>query len=480
MEQANTVVSIDRSHSKASFSSPEIPGEYHKTTQLGNAERFVAHHKGQVLYCHSWRKWLLWNGKQWKPDESGQIFHKATDTVRSIYREASSIQQDDIREAVGKHARRSESRFEIEAMLALAQAQLAVKPQQLDCDPMLFNCQSGVIDLRTGALNKHCSGDLLSKISPVHYDATSKCPIWLAFLYRTFREDEALVSFVQRVLGYSLTGAVSEKAMFVLHGDGDNGKTTLLEAFRYVLGDYAGVVDISSLMQSAQNSDTQRTVAELLGKRFVTSSETEEGQKLNESRIKNMTGMARLVGRTQSGKPVAYAPLFKLFIDANHKPVIRGSDTTIWNRIRLLPFEVSIPKHEQDRQLLQKLRSEAPGILAWAVRGCLEWRQVGYLVNPAAVDSAVNEYKDEMDIVAEFVAECCEVGEHLEESASKLYAAFRSWCDSRREAYISNTAFGRRLQQKKFEGSRSSTDRRRKGLALRPSCDQSTALQLAA
>jgi putative DNA primase/helicase len=419
-----------------------------KLTQLGNAERLIGRHGHNIRYCHAWKKWLIWNGKQWKPDDTGQIMGLAKDTVRSIYKEAAALHYEG---HALNHARASESRYELEAMTVLAQDRVPVMPQELDSDPFMFNCQNGTIDLPTGKLQPHRPERMLSKISPVTFDEKAGCPIWAAFLDRLFGGSADLVSFMQMAIGYSLTGAVTEKALFVLCGDGDNGKTTLLEAFRYIMGDYAGSIEINSLMQSASSSDQQRTVADLLGKRFVTASEAEEGQKLNEAKIKQLTGMGKQVGRRLYGHAFEFDPQFKLFIDANHKPVIRGSDPAIWNRIRLVPFAVSIPKAEQDRGLLAKLRVEAPGILSWAVQGCLEWQREGFLGTPAAITEAVESYREEMDIVAQFIADCCAVDPGLEAEAGELYLHFQQWCDQRREQPNSSTAFAKRLGDKGYE-----------------------------
>jgi putative DNA primase/helicase len=441
--------------------------EYFRLTQLGNAERLVRQWGHQILHCHAWKKWLIWNGRQWAPDNDGMIHRLATLTVRSIYNEAALAEEEESRTAIAKHAKKSESKGEIEAMIDLARHEVPITPQQLDISPWLFNCQNGTIDLHTGELRKHNPAERLSKISPVAFDPGARCPTWIAFLGRIFAGDEGLVTFMQRVIGYSLTGEVTEKALFVLHGGGNNGKTTLLEAVRYIMGDYAGVVDINALMRDASTADRQRTVADLLGKRFVTSSETEEGHKLNEAMIKNLTGMGRQVGRRIYGSAFEFDPHFKLFIDANHKPVIRGTDQAIWNRIRLMPFDVAIPKEQQDKGLLQKLRAEAPGILAWAVQGCLAWQKAGELGSPKAMNEAVASYREEMDIVAEFVAECCEVEEGVEESAANLYLAFQQWCEKRKEAVISSTALGRRLDEKGYLAARSSGVRKRRGLRLK-------------
>jgi putative DNA primase/helicase len=219
-------------------------------------------------------------------------------------------------------------------------------------------------------------------------------------------------------------------------------------------------------MQGSDTAARERATAELLGKRFVTSSETEEGHRFNEAKIKHLTGMGRLTARRIYGSPFEYDPMFKLFIDANHKPVIRGSDIAIWNRIRLIPFGVSIPKAEQDKELGAKLRAEAPGLLAWAVEGCLKWRAKG-LREPETVSNAGEQYREEMDIVADFLADCCVVDAEAEVAVGDLYKAYRSWCEGLHEEAISDSAFGKRLTVKNFPLQRTSLVRLRKGLRLR-------------
>jgi putative DNA primase/helicase len=280
-----------------------------------------------------------------------------------------------------------------------------------------------------------------------------------------------MVDYLKQVIGYTLTGSVSEKALFVLHGDGDNGKTTLLEAVREILGDYAGTVEINHLMQTASTSEQLHAIAGLQGLRFVTASEAEEGQKLNEAKIKHLTGMGQLTGRHLYQNAFEFTPRFKLFIDANHKPVIRGSDNAIWRRIRLVPFKVSIPKGEQDRELLSKLKNEAPGILRWAVQGCVELQEVGQLENPKAVSDAVEEYRQEMDVVQHFIDECCDVEKSSKTLCSALHRQYEHWCEVARETPMSMTAFGKWLGKHGYDEVRSSTARMRQGLRLKASTD---------
>jgi putative DNA primase/helicase len=379
------------------------------------------------------------------------------------------VTDEDQRTAIFSHARRSESRHNLESMIALAQSQLgvAVSPAQLDTDPLVLNCLNGTLDLRTGQLRPHRPEDHISKLTPVEYHPHAKCPLFQAFLHRILDGDQALIGFQQRAIGYTLTGCVTEKALFCLHGAGNNGKTTLLEVIRKILGEYAGMIDIEALMKTAQSDLTQRAVADLIGKRFVTSSEAAEGQALHEARIKQLTGMGRLTARRIYGSAFEFDPQFKLFIDANDKPVIRGRDEAIWSRVRLIPFTVSIPEAERDRTLGDKLAAaELPGILAWAVEGCLWWLNGG-LGSPEAVTKATEQYRIEMDLVADFIEDCCTLDAQASETSTALYEAFQAYCRSVKEDPISSTAFGAALTQKGFDKVRSASARSRKGLALR-------------
>jgi putative DNA primase/helicase len=302
-------------------------------------------------------------------------------------------------------------------------------------------------------------------LAPVEYQPNAVCPTWLKFLDRVLGGDQALIDFVQKVIGYSLTGDVTEKGFFVFHGEGNNGKTTLLETIRAVMGDYAAVMDVEVLMQKSTDAAKERAIADLVGKRFVTCSETDQGQKLHEARIKVLTGMGRLQGRRIYGSAFEFDPAFKLFMDANHKPEIRGTDPAIWNRIRLVPFNVSIPKAERDKKLGSKLKAELPGILAWAVQGCLRWLKEG-LGEPTAVASAVEQYRQEMDLVADFIADSCAADPQSREPFARLYDAFVTWCRGLGEQPLSQRAFALNLNAKGFQDGRTGNTRYRVGLKL--------------
>jgi len=281
-------------------------------------------------------------------------------------------------------------------------------------------------------------------LAPVEFNPDARCPIFENFLDDIMNSDKALVQYVQRCMGYALTGDVSAQVMFVLFGSGANGKTTLLEAIRYVLGEYAGQVPIRTLMTKHGDS-TLNDIAQLQGLRFVTSSEVEAGQHLAQAQVKLLTGGGMLQGRFLYHEPFQFQPTHKLFMDCNHKPEIRGNDEATWRRIKLIPFNISIPSGERDGKLPEKLKAEADGILAWAVRGFLEWQRIG-LDEPGSVSAATTSYREEMDLVKQFVEEECTLDSAGKEFVEDLYPAFIEWCRDLGEESLTKKAFGLALK----------------------------------
>ena len=421
------------------------PSQGYNLTDLGNAERFVRDHGEDVRYCYPWRKWLVWTGTRWERDDTGKVHKLAKETVRAIYREASDAEDEDRRKALAKHATQSEAEPKIRAMLELAKSETPISPDTLDADPWLFNATNGTIDLRTGALREHRREDLITKLALVEYAPSATAPTWEAFLERVL-PGEDLRTFVQRAAGYSATGDISEQCMFINHGTGANGKSTFQETISAALGDYAMRTPTEMLL--AKRSDgVPNDVARLKGSRFVSASETEEGRRLAESRIKDLTGQDTITARFMRAEWFDFEPVHKLWLSTNHKPEIRGTDAAIWRRIRLMPWTVSIPPAEQDKKLPKKLRAELPGVLAWIVRGCLEWRHKG-LQAPEEVRRATVEYRAEMDVVGAFLAECCVLGSDQDVSAADLYKAYGEWCKDTGEAQVKQRRFGGQLTER--------------------------------
>jgi len=442
-----------------------LPKIYH-LTDYGNAERMVARYGKDLRYCHVWGKWLHWNGCRWQLDEIEEVTRLAKATVRQIFSEAAQLEDQEERKKLATHAFKSESHSRVQAMIRMAESEenSTVTPDQLDNHPWLLNCPNGVVDLRTGELLPHQREFLMTKIVSVDYTPDAPAPRWESFLYRIMHERQDLVDFLQRAVGYGLTGETIEQILFLLYGIGANGKTTFLETLRALLGEYAHHTDFSTFV--VKNNDPVRNdLARLVGTRLVTAIESEEGRRFSEVVVKQLTGGDTLTARFLYREFFEFKPTFKLFLATNHKPVIKGTDHAIWRRIRLVPFTVTIPDEEQDKALNDKLREELPGILAWAVRGCLAWQKQG-LGAPEEVLNATQDYKNEMDTLGSFLEECCVQEAYAHVTSKALYQAYEQWCEANGEDPMSQRALGLRLQERGFVKERTSHFRGWQGLGL--------------
>jgi putative DNA primase/helicase len=326
-----------------------------------------------------------------------------------------------------------------------------VLPEELDRDLWLMAVTNGTIDLHTGKLRASERGDLLTKAAPVVYDEDATAPIWGRFLERVL-PDSAVRWYVQKAAGYSMTGDVSEQALFFLHGAGANGKSTFLNVLMYTLGDYARQASPDLLMFKYGN-EHPTALADLRGRRLVTTTEVQEGRRMAEVMVKQLTGGDRISARRMREDFSEFDPTHKIWLAANHKPVIRGTDHAIWRRIRLIPFTVQIPEAEQNPRLPKELKAEAAGILRWLIEGCLVWQQEG-LDPPATVVAAVDEYRDEMDQVGQFIADRCDLDRTAVTTGSVLRKVYEAWCEANGERAMSTTAFGLRLQEKSVQRGR--------------------------
>lgn len=427
-------------------------------TDLGNSRRLAIKYSDRLRYVGAWG-WLVWDGMRWARDETGEVVRLAREIVRGIFSEAQYAVNDDTAAKVGKWAVASQNRSRIEAMIILAQSEpeFAVRPGDFDRNSMLLNVANGIIDLRTGELRPHNAGDLITKIAPMKYDPNAECPTWQAFLDRIFDGNTSLIDFLQRAAGYSLTGDTGEQCLFLCYGTGANGKSTFLETLRAVLGDYAQVAEFSSFLD--RRGDTIRNdIARMAGARCVTAVEAGEGKRLAEVLVKTLTGGDTITARFLHREHFEFRPQFKAWLAANHKPVIRGTDWAIWRRIRLVPFTVTIPEAERDPHMADKLRAELPGILAWAVRGVLEWQRSG-LQTPDEVTAATAAYRTEQDVIAAFIDQCCVTDNpNAEAKASDLYAAYKTWAEAGNEYIENQRAFGLRLTERGFERRRGTSN----------------------
>jgi putative DNA primase/helicase len=337
----------------------------------------------------------------------------------------------------------SEMAPRLNAMVDLARSEdgVPVLPEELDRDPWLFNCANGTLELKAGRPRPHRREDLITKLAPVEYDPSAPCDLWLKFLGRIMGDNERLITYLQRVVGYALTGDVSEQSMWFLHGSGANGKSTFLAVLLAVFGDYGMQAHPELLMEKRGDSHpTER--ADLFGKRFVATIETEEGRRLAEALMKQLTGGDRVRARRMREDFWEFEPSHKIFLAANHKPGVRGTDHAVWRRIKLVPFTVTIPEAEKDPRLPEKLKAELPGVLAWAVRGCLDWQREG-LAEPEEVRAATAAYRKEQDTVVAFLAACCSLHPSLKAKASALFEAYTDWSGDKD---MTSRAFGDRLR----------------------------------
>ncbi len=439
-------------------------------TDLGNAERFEAFAGERFRYVHPWGSWVWYDGTRWQRDVDGEAVRCARDTLRLVAAEAGTIPDEDERGELLKHALDSESSARMGAMLGLAQSLLPLSPEALDANSDLFNCANGTLDLRTGDLRPHDRGDLLTRRSPVSYDPDATCPLWDAFLLRVLGGSERLVAFLQRAVGYSLTGHTSEQVLLLLYGIGANGKSTFLETVRALLGDYATQADFTTFLKR-EGEGARNDLARLVGTRFVSAVEAEAGKPLAEALVKQLTGGDTITARFLFKEFFDFRPTFKLWLAANHKPTISGGDHGIWRRIRLVPFTVTIPEAERDPKLTAKLAAELPGILAWAVRGCLAWRAEGLGV-PDEVKAATDSYRDEMDVLAPFLDEACMASPGSRITARELYEAYETWCTANGERPRSQKSFSLGLKERGFEAVKGSKGVRCwQGVRLRVSSD---------
>jgi putative DNA primase/helicase len=417
-------------------------------SDLGNAERFLDKYGDKVRWCPARKAWFLYDDTRWAPDERGHVVKLAHETARSIFQDAAHEEDGAKQKEIAKFAVLAQNKTRIDGMLSQAKPYLAVSMDELDRDPWDLNCKNGTLDLRSGDLRAHDPADLVTRLAPVAYDPTARCPRFKKFLKETL-VDDGVISFMKRYTGYTLTGITRERLFAILYGFGKNGKTTLVELLQDVVGDYATNTDTETIL-AKKYQGVGNDIAALKGARFVSAAEVEQGRRLAEAKVKQLTGADTVTARFLFGEPFNFRPAFKLWLSTNNKPIIQGTDDAIWDRIRLVPFTQRFEGPKADTQLPEKLREESPGILAWAVEGCLEWQEHG-LGEPASVVAATNQYRSEMDTLAAFFEERCVIRPDAVAQATPLYKEYRMWCDDAGERPEKQKTFGMRLAERGFK-----------------------------
>jgi putative DNA primase/helicase len=421
------------------------PGEFNaaaaapdQLTDVGNARRLVARHGGNVRFVHGWGKWLIWCDPLWREDKDGEIVRLAKETIKAMAIEALATPPGIEKKKLLAFASRSEQAPRIAAMIELAKPELevATTPDKLDADPSLLCAHNGVMDLRSCTYRPARREDYLTMQAGTAFDAAAVCPTWLAFIDKITAGERELAAFLQRMVGYMLTGSVAEEILFVFWGSGNNGKSTFRETLSALLGDYAIASDAALLMDRRQHGATPE-VARLKGRRLVCINETAEGGRLNEARAKLIAGNDTMNARHLYGEPFDFKPTHKPLLTTNHKPKVRGRDLGIWRRISLVPFTVSIPTEEVVLDFHKRLLiPELAGILNWALDGLRSYRTQG-LALPAAVREATKRYREEQDIVAQWLDERCVVDPSGKVHAMAAHADFKTWATMNGEQSMS-------------------------------------------
>lgn len=445
-------------------------------TDMGNGERLARHFGGDCKYVAVWSAWYIWSGSHWKRDTTGEVTRLAKRCVRGIIDETRDEDDDARRSALLKWAASSESAARIDAILRMAQSEpaIAMNFDAFDADPMLFNLANGTIDLRTGQLREHRRDDLLTKMSPVAFDPSATLPQWDRFIADATGGDTELAGFLRRSVGYSMTGSTSEERFWFIHGPGASGKSTFIEAIKAAFGDYAVTADFESFLARHNSGGGARgDLARLAGARLVTSVEVDDGRKLAEGLVKQLTGGDKIPCRRLYESEFEYHPQFTLWLVANHKPKVRHDDDAIWRRVLLTPFDRAVPESKRDpalKSLLTDPDRAGAAILAWAVRGCLEWQHNGLQV-PKAVSAATAAYRADMDPLADFYADCCTFRPNETAYQHELLAAYRKWAESVGIRHpLNRTTFGPALREhgEITEGECSITRRKQwSGISLR-------------
>lgn len=440
------------------------PDRLHSFDDTGNASRFIDLFGHKVRYNFASNSWMYYDGRKWSFDETGATKRMTDELIvemkNELERWISICKTDDevkeMEKNFAKHLKTSRSSYSKTSMLKESQHIVPVMPNQLDAHKMLLCTPNGVVNLCTGDLQDHNPDDFITKITNCEYTDKTDYPLWEKFLNEIFAGDKELIKYMQKAVGYSLTGSTKEQCAFFCFGTGNNGKSTFLETICDAIGDYAMNIQPESLMTKKFSTGGSSDIARLKGARFVNSSEPEQGVKLNESLVKQLTGSSVITARKLYENEIEYTPEFKLWMSMNYKPVIRGTDLGIWRRVRLIPFTTTIPDEKIDRNLKYKLRQELSGIFKWAVEGALLWQREG-LKTPQVIAEATKEYKNEMDVISSFLEACCEVGSG-EERGKDLYQAFATWARENNEYEMSSRKFGTEIV-KKFDNRKSNGER---------------------
>jgi putative DNA primase/helicase len=412
---------------------------------IDNAARMYARFKENLAYTAG-AGWLIFDGQRWKRGETGAALDCAMDVARKIADEIPYKLGEVEKPARARHAERSGSRQAVDAMVHLARPMFTIADDMLDRDKFLLNVENGTIDLRTGELGPHDPADFITKIAPVAFDPEAKCPTFLRVVNWITKGDREFVNYLRRAFGYCLTGDTTEQVFFFVIGPGRTGKSVLANVLRELLGEYGLQASMDSFLAKQYDNGIPTDIARLRGARVVVATEANFDRQIDEAKLKTMTGGDPLVARFMRQDLFQFMPEFKLLLIANDFPRVRASSDAFWRRVRVIPIDRKIPAKQVDPNLMEKLRAEYPGILAWAVRGCLSWQQHG-LPMPSVVKEGTERWRGFADVIKRFVIDCCELDPRAQVAASEIYETYDVWCSDQKEKPQSQSGFKAKLTE---------------------------------
>lgn len=416
----------------------------------GNADRFIDRYGNLYKYSYIANKFYIYDGMKWKVDDKGSIRKLIDEMIESIKNEkvlhSEDVTEEEAREVFQKYYKKTRGTQAKKNIMNELMHRRPATPDDFDRDDMLINVANGYIDLTSRELYKHDINKMFSQITNTDYTEKMQPAVWLDFLNDIFAGDKNVIRYIQKALGYSLTGSTREQIMFILFGKGRNGKSIFVEVISEILGDYSNNMQAKSLMVK-KNDNVNTDIARLSKARFVTSSEPNEGFRFDEGLIKQLTGGDKVTARFLYAEEFEYTPKFKIWVSTNHKPIIRGTDDGIWRRLVLIPFDVQIPEEKVDKDLKYKLLREAPAILNWMAEGAYMWMQEG-LEMPDKLKAASKAYRTEMDVIEQFIEDECKRVDDGKEKANELYELYKQWAKENGNYKMSNKDFGIKMKEK--------------------------------
>ena len=427
-------------------------------TDAGTADAFATSFSGELIYSDVQKQWY---------QRRNQIYNSVSaEIVQGIAKNFLQNRAAALTPQMGGPSPRSIlTRQRINAVVELSRSRFWADATTFNANVTLLGCKDGTIfDLSSGALCLDPK-EIVTKTIGTSFDANATCPKWEAFLDRIFKSDNETIKFVQRGIGYSLSGSTIEQCLFICVGTGANGKSTMLNVLQALMAGYAATVPMVTLMDQKGSSQTN-DLASIAGRRLVVASEGERGQRLAESKIKLITGGDRVKCRYLYQEFFEFAPEFKLWLVTNNLPMVSGSDDAIWRRIRVIDFPVQIPADQQDRSLCDVLLNELPGILNWALAGYTDWKANG-LCPPDNVSRSTKSYREENDIVGQWIQTCCHESPLLQATMRSLYDSYKIWCENSALEPLASNIFGKELTRRGFDSVKKKSGNERRGIGLR-------------